>query len=414
MSPWHQRICDIQVNGSNIERVAEGGSLPLTKEALLIEQQNLCISPGWIDTYTELRDPGYEWKEDMESLSQAAIMGGFTHIICYPNTEPCIDNAQICRALIAKASIMPVHLSFMGSLTVGTTGKSLSDLYELHLAQAIAFTDGTYKSHDAGTLLRALQYTTAFDGLIVTYPHEASLSQMGSMNDGTQAVILGMKGIPEMAESIQVVRDIMLSQYAGARIHFQPISSPQALKHIQSFQLQNKRITTGIAIPHLALDDTLLGEYDTNYKVFPPLRSKNQVEELQQAIGRGEVDVLCSGHAAQGPEDKACEFALAEYGMLSLQTAFSLANESLIRKDIINLSQFVELITYNPAQLLGIEVNTINEGATANLTVFNPVKEWVLSSDMIDSRAKNSPFLGRTLIGKVEGVYVKSSYNQTN
>ncbi len=413
-SPRHQMYSDILVEGEKITQLTEGGSIPLAKDFTIVEKEGLYASPGWVDMYTELREPGYEWKETMEELALAAAMGGFTDILCYPNTSPCIDHAQIVSFLKTKASTLPVNLHFTATITHDAAGKELAQLYESHLEGIKAFTDGCPAKYTPDLLLRAMQYIKAFDGLVITYPNDPSLSRFGIMNEGDQAVMLGMKGIPEMAESSVAGRDVMFANYSEARLHIQPLTSPTALEQI-SLQLKSERhVTTGIAIPYLALDDQVISSFDSYYKVFPPIRDVGQVDQLKKAIQNGRVHTLCTAHAAQGPEEKDCEFALAEYGMLSLQTAFSLAYMYLIEPGYIDLSRWVEMISINPRNILRLPPATIQIDQQANLTLFNPVNEWVFSQEMIPSRAKNSPFTGRALRGHVEGLYTRGKWIKTN
>ncbi len=413
-SPHHEVVSDILVEDDQIIDIAAAGSITDESIQLIIEEDGLHVSPGWIDLCVELREPGYEWKETMQELAQAAASGGFTDILCYPNTLPCIDHSQVVSFLRSKANELSINFHFTGTLTHGYQGRELSEMYELHQAGVLAYTDG----HDADcvpeVLLRALQYVNAFDGLVINYPSETSLTSLGHMNEGDQSVILGMKGIPELAEYTTAYRNVMYANYTGTRLHLQPISSPDTIEQIYSITNGNSRITSGVAIPYIALDDSAVSTFHTHYKIFPPLRAPSQVQQLKNAIGAGKIDILCTGHAAQGPEEKNQEFALAEYGMLGLQTAFSLALMQLVEPGYINLSRWIELISINPRKILKLPVQTIQKDRQANLTLFNPVKEWVLSSDAIPSRAKNTPFTGRTLLGKIKGIYTKNRWIETN
>lgn len=408
-SAYHLQQCDIWVVGSTIVEIAPAFSLS-TNNKVVIESDGLCVSPGWIDMQVHLSEPGNEAKETLSATALAAAKGGFTHILCYPNTLPIADNAQVLQALQLRTEHLPIYFHFAGTLTHNAQGKEIADLYEMHTLGAIAFTDGVFSSPSAGLNLRLRQYMQPFEGLMICYPSEKSLVADGQMNEGKAAVQIGMKGIPEMAESLSVTSELYLYGYAPTRTHFQPITSPEALKVLSEAKKKYDKISLGTAVMYIALNDENLHSFDTNYKVYPPLRAQYQIEQIISHIQKGTIEVLTSAHFPQGLEEKETEFDVAEHGMLGLQTAFSLANEVLVQKGKIDLTHLIRLFSHNPRRILRLPALSIEKQQIAELTLFVPEEQWTLSATNIPSTAKNTPFLNRSLKGRVYGVLCKGQW----
>ncbi|MEM6800726.1 MAG: dihydroorotase [Bacteroidota bacterium] len=399
----HNKKVDILIEKGKIKEVSKGGSIK-AKGLEAIEFPNACISPGWFDMQVHLSDPGFEYKESFKDLNDAAIKGGFTGLLCYPNTEPVVDNGQILRSLIQQSQHFPVDFFFSGALSHGTEGKDLAEVYEMHEAGAKAFTDGTHPVQNPGLLLRAFQYTKAFSGLIIDCPMDLLLNGGGQMHEGAVSTSLGMKGIPLLSESLALSRQLQILEYAAARLHVQPISSSESVALMQAAKRKKLQVSVGTNIAYLSMTDKMLEEFDSNYKLFPPLRSEKSLKQLQKALEKGQIDVISSGHQAQGTEEKNLQFEQAEPGMLSLQTFFSQANEHLIQKGIIDLDKWVSMLAIKPREILGLDIPALEEGAVPNLTIFDPEKSWTFDASQISSRAKNSPHLNKKQIGKVLGL----------
>lgn len=417
-SGFHRSRVDILIDQGHISRIDSAFAIGMDGVETLIEGDNLHVSPGWVDLYVQSGEPGHEWKEDLASLAKAAVQGGFTTLMTYPHTYPVLDSYPVIQALLVNARNLPVHLWVAGALTQGTEGKALTEMYNMHQVGADAFTDGVFAAPSSGTLLRGLQYLSTFQGKMIVYPLDQSLVQGGLMNEGATASLLGLRGMPDVSEAVAIAKIIELLHYYPAAIHFQPLTSARAIRliseHRSSLHDSDPKPTIGVAIQHLVFPDTMLREFDTNYKVFPPLRSYEQVGRLREALQKGEIQVLCTGHQAQSIEEKKNSFTLAEYGMLGLQTAFSLANKYLIQENLIDLSGWVELISINPRQIMGKPQIKIEIGHTAELTLFNPAESWRFEREMLPSRAGNSPLLGETLFGKVKGIFNKSAFFQAD
>ena len=405
-SEHHQQSRDILIEDGIISSIAE--TIQSEAESVIEEAGDWYISPGWVDMQVHLNVPGFEWIEDLGQLDMAARMGGYTRLVCYPNTHPPLDNSQLIQSLRSRTVDLMTHFHFAGSLTRGEALSDLAELYDMSESGAIAFTNGVQRSVNTLSFLKGMEYVKAFNGLILHYPYEKSLHSSGLINEGVQASLLGMAGIPEIAESSSMGRDLELWSYAGCRMHFQPISSPRGLDIYRTYKKHSTTLSCATSLPYLAFDDTILKDFNTHFKLFPPLRDRLQKGKLLTALKEGVIDVINSGHLAQGREEKDVQFEQASYGMLGLQTSFSLANKYLIQEGHINLKQWVDLVSINPRNILGLPKASILEGLPVEASLFKTSDSWKLTEEHIASRAKNSPFIGETLEGKVIGNMVGS------
>lgn len=409
-SEYHGQQVNIQIEAGIITHI-DTADIPLASDEVeRIHIAGLHVSPGWLDMHVQLADPGYEWKESLTEMAQAAVKGGFTGVLAYPNTQPVIDNSYLIESIRLRTRHLPIEVHLAGSISEGGAGKEMAEMYDMHKAGALAFTDGNHPLQNGGLLMRALLYNQSFDGLLIQYPTDNHLVGEGQMHEGVVSVNLGMKGIPSIAERLGTARDLRIHDYAGGRIHFHPITTGDSLAELDVVRQTDERISLGTNISYIAAWDENLHDFDTNYKTMPPLRSRQEADRLVQAIAKGQVQVLASGHNPQGSEEKKLQFEQAEPGMLGLQTAFSLAYEHLVVPGHISLGQLIELFSHNPRRLLGLESVVIKKGSKANLSLFCPKEEWTLTASQIPSQAKNSPFLGRPLQGKVAGVIHRGYY----
>ncbi len=412
-SPHHLTKQDICIEKGYIVEIGKIESNASKEVEIISFSEETYVSPGWLDLQTHLQDPGFEWKESIEQLAEAAIKGGYTALHCLLDIDPHASNRQVINSLQSRVSSLPVNFLFSGDITQERKGQELAELYDMNLSGAISFSDGSIQSLDSGILLRALQYSQAFQALICLYPYDKGLIGDGQANEGQQAVSLGMKGMPMLAEVLGIERAIRLAEYTQSPIHFQPITSYEGLSAINKAKESGIKLTAAVGIPYIALNDSALTTFDSVYKVFPPLRSEEQTQKLKEAVKNGWVDALCTCHLAQGTEEKNKEFGLAEYGMLGLQTAFPLIWEHLITPGLLNLSQMVELISLNPRNILGVPCPTIEKGKRAELTFFQPNVKWVLDAKEIPSKAKNSAFLNQDLKGRVAGIFTNQLFHST-
>lgn len=410
-SKFHDQVMDVWVEENKITDITPPGKVDRSDAQIIDLPAGTCLSPGWIDTMVQLSDPGYEYKESLTQLSQAALSGGFGSIICAPNTDPVVDNSQMVHSLKSRTKHLPITFHFCGAITEQAKGGDLAEVYDMHQAGAIGFSDGAHPLPNAGIFLRALQYMKSFNGLLIQTPSDVSLVGEGQMNEGIESTKLGMPGIPEMAEVIPTLRDIELYRYEPGRVYYSPMSSPQAIEALSEAQTNYPHISIGTHLYYLLLSDQDISGFDSVYKVFPPLRTPEQVQTLKQALKSGKINILSSGHCPQGIEEKQLEFRHAEPGMLGLQTFYPLAQAHLVNEGWTSLGDLIRLISHMPRKIFGLDPVSISNGSIADFTLFHPEKSWKLQAKNIPSRAKNSPWIDTELTGQVLGIYQKGRFH---
>jgi dihydroorotase len=367
----------------------------------VIEAAGLCVSSGWLDMQVVSCDPGFEHKEDLDSMIRCAAAGGFTAVCVHSYNQPALHNKAQIEYLINKTKNKVVDVLPLGTITVDGNGKELAEMYDMKTSGAIAFSDYKHPIKDAGMVMRALQYSSNIDSLIVTHCADESMAGGWQMNEGETSTILGLKGIPALAEELMVQRNIAILEYNGGRLHIPTISCKGSIELIKKAKSAGLNISCGVSAAHLYMDDSVLKDFDTNYKLNPPLRAKKDVQALRNAVENGVIDVIVSDHLPQDIESKELEFDHADFGMINLQTAFSCALEGLKEK---NIHALVNALTVNPRRILGLEQTDIAEGKEANLTLFSLSEETMLTEKNNHSRSNNSPFFNKALNGRVVGV----------
>lgn len=370
-----------------------------------ISADGLCVSAGWVDMFAYVGEPGLEYKEDLETLSAAAAAGGFTEVLCLPNTNPVVQSKAGINFIKSKSALLPVTLHPLAALTVETQGKDLTEMIDLYKAGAIGFTDGTKPLQGADVLLKALQYLQTFDGLLLNRPEHTRLTEHGQMHEGQASTRLGMKGIPALAEEVMVTRDLQLLAYTGGKMHFSLISTSAAIEAIRQAKAAGLQVTCDVASYQLAFTDETIPPFDTNYKVSPPFRGEADAAAIRQGLKDGTIDALVSAHMPQDTESKKLEFDLAEFGIINLETAFAVANTTL--GDSLSTAALVEKFSANPRRILGLAAPHLAVGEAANLTLFSTEQVWVPAPEHTKSKSDNSPFFGMALTGKVIGIIHK-------
>lgn len=398
-SPYHGKTVDILVERGIITEIKS--SIKADKGLKVIEADGLCVSQGWIDMQADFCDPGFEHKEDLESGIEAARRGGFTGVCVMSGTNPPLHNKAQIEYLLRHSMKYVVDLYPVGTVTHQKEGKDIAEMYDMKLAGAVAFSDYKKPLKDAGLVMRALQYSKNVGSFIMTHCDEKSISGDGQMNEGVTSTRLGLKGIPSLAEELMVQRNLQILEYSGGRIHFPTLSAKGSLDHIRKAKAAGLQVTAGVAAHNLLLDDTALESFETNYKVNPPLRSKDDVSALRKALENGLIDVVVSDHAPQDVESKELEFDLADHGMLGLQTAFACMVTAMPR---ITPEKVAECLAENPRRILELPSSAIKENQQANLTLFSLSGKTTLTEQTIASRSRNTPFIGETLNGAVIGV----------
>ncbi len=403
-SPFHNQVKDIFISDGKIKKI--GNKLPSVNTATEIKQDNLHVSIGWFDLNSYLADPGYEQKETIQTGCRAAAAGGFTHICCMPDTNPVIQTKSQIEYVLRQSADEVVSVHPIGAVTHNTEGKDLAEMYDMYKAGAIAFSDGPRASVSAGMVERSLLYVKAFGGLIMNHPEDKSISKNGVMHEGITSTQLGLPGAPALAEEIAVSRDIAILVYTESKLHLTGISLKKSVELIRAAKKKGLNISASVSAYNLLLDDSAVGAYNTNYKVNPHLRSKEDIKALIKGIGDGTIDTITSAHRPQDEECKKLEFDKADFGMLGFETCYAIANTAL--RGQIDTDKMVELLASNPRKLLNVTAPSITEGSEADLTLFNPDKNWIFTEKDICSKSKNTPFIGTQFTGKVIGVVNKS------
>ncbi|BDD10381.1 dihydroorotase [Fulvitalea axinellae] len=361
----------------------------------IIEGEGSFLSTGWFDMRSNFRDPGLEYKEDLQSGRLAAQAGGFTDVLLMPETDPVIATKNEIRYLVATNHDNLVQIHPASAVTLGLKGDSFTDMVDLHHAGAKAFTEGETPIHNSDILLKTLQYLQPINGLLINRPEDYYLSLFGLMHEGHQSTLMGTKGIPSLAETLMVQRDLNLLRYAGGKIHFAKISAKGTVEAIREAKAEGLQVTCDVAAHQLCFTDEDLAGFDTNLKVSPPFRSEEDRLALIDGLLDGTIDAIVSSHEPHDIECKRLEFDLADPGIIGLQTVFSTAQRG-IPQDV-----FLEKVTVGPRSILGIESPKIAEGETACLTLFSPETKWTFDEKTNRSKSENSPFFGLELEGKV-------------
>ncbi len=402
-SPFNDQVKDILISNGKIKKI--GSRLQNTSKAKEIKEDNLHVSIGWLDLNTFLGDPGFEQKETIESGCKAAAAGGFTHICCMPNTLPVIQTKAQVEYVLGKSAHQLVSVHPLGAVTHNTEGHDLADMYDLHMAGAIAFCDGIKPSAPAGVVERALLYVKAFDGLIMVHSEDKSISKNGVMHESIVSTKLGLPGAPALAEEIAVNRDLFVLEYTGSKLHLLNVSLKRSVDLIRAAKKKKLNLSASVNVYNLLLDTSAVGDYNTNCKVNPHLRSKEDIAALVKGVNDGTIDAVSSAHQPQDEDCKKLEFDKADFGMIGLETCFAVVNTAL--KESVGLGLIVNLLAQNPRRILGMEIPTITEGAAADLTLFNPTRKWTFAESDIQSKSKNTPFVGTEFTGRVTGVLHK-------
>lgn len=410
-SDLNGQLVDIFINKNGlIEKI--GTNISVSKSTTIFEKAGTHVSIGWADVGVHTCDPGFEHREDLASTARAAMTGGFTAVMPFPNTEPATHSKSEILYIKNKTQSYLVDFEPIGALSADCKGKDLAELIDMSQAGAVAFSDGKKSVQDGGLILRGLQYSKSFSGIIFNVPLDKSIAPHGQMHEGLTSTSLGLSGIPSMAEELVVQRDLQLLEYSGGHLHFHNISTARSVDLVRQAKKQGLNVTSSVAALNLCLTDEALKNFDTYLKVMPPLREKSDIDALIKGLKDGTIDFIDSNHTPIDTEGKDLEFPYAAFGAIGLESAFSLTHTVLNRK--LSIDQFIELWAINPRTVLGLPVPQITEGVVANLTLFNPNEKWTFTGKDIYSKSRNSPLLSNPqladLKGKVYGVVNKGQY----
>lgn len=401
-SPFHKKVKNVLIQNGTITAISDKNA---TADKV-IKAEGMKLTPGWFDLGTFIGDPGLEHKEDLASGTEAAAAGGFTEMAILPNTSPSIQTKNDIAYVTRGNGSRLVSVHALASVTRNNKGEELTEMIDMHQAGAVAFTDGLKPVWHTDIFLKSLQYLQKFNGLLIDHPEDIWLNMFGQMHEGVQSTMLGLKGMPRIAEEIAVGKGLTLLDYAGGRLHFSRISTAKSVELIKAAK-KKLNVTCDITAYQALLDDTSTQGFETSYKVNPPLREKSDQDALIKGLKDGIIDVICSGHMPHDEESKNIEFDHADFGMINLQTFGP--NLAMLSKSV-DWEILVKNVAINPRKLLNLEVPEVKEGAVANITVFDPHTKWTLNDKTNMSRSRNSPWFGKEVTGKAVAVFNNSRY----
>ncbi len=399
-TPLHQKSVSLLLENG---RIAEIDPKEVGEVDVQIEKKGLMASLSWFDMRVFSGEPGEEFREDLESLSNVLLAGGFGGALLMPNTKPVLQNRSDFSSVIAKNQGKAVKIHPASAVTINCEGDNLNEMLDAHHAGVPAFTDGQQPIWNSDILVKSLQYLQKFDGLLMNFPQDKNLAMFGQMSEGIVSTGLGLKGIPHLAEELMIQRDLELLKYAEGKIHFSCLSSAKSVELIRGAKAEGLNVTCDVNIHHLILDDTHLESFDANYKVSPPLRTQKDIAALIEGVNDGTIDVIVSAHQPYDQDHKKLEFDYAAFGIMGSQIVFPLYQQFL--KDKIALETFINCIAANPRKILKIEVSSIEKGNPADLTLFTTDEEWTFDDQSNQSKSDNSPFYNTTFKAKALAVF---------
>mgnify|MGYP001226964027 CR=1 FL=1 len=397
-SPLHRKQKNVLISNG---RIAEIGDKKFTADKV-IQAEGMYLSAGWLDIGTYAGDPGFEHKEDLNSLNQVAAASGFTELALLPNTNPCIQSKNDVSYIIRHNDSRLVQMHAIAAVSKNIKGEELTEMIDLHHAGAVAFSDGLKPVWHTDIFLKTLQYLQPFNGLLIDHPEDIWLNMFGQMHEGITSTKLGLKGMPRLAEEIMVKRNLDLLSYAGGKLHLHKLSSAAVFDLLRIARKQGLQVSCDVSAYQALLSDELLTDFNTNYKVNPPLREKHDQEAIIKALKDNTIDVLCSAHMPQDEESKNLEFDLADFGIINLQT---FASQLSALSKWVDIGLLIEKVAYNPRKILNMPEASIAKEAKANLTLFAAEASWEYKESNNLSKSKNSPWLGQTLKGKAVATF---------
>lgn len=370
-------------------------------EAEVYDATGKVVAPGLVDIHVHFREPGQEAKEDFLSGSMAAAAGGFTTVCTMPNTKPVVDSAALVRSLEKRAEdVAKVNVKIIGAVTKNQEGKELAELGDMIEAGAVAFSDDGHFDPSAKVMLNAFDYLHTFDKVIVNHEEETTLVEEGVMNEGHRSAMLGMKGRPTVAEDIAVARDILLAEYAGARVHIAHVSTARSVDLIREAKKRGVRVTAEATPHHLTLTDECVNLYDSSTKVNPPLRSKNDCAAIVEGLMDGTIDAVVTDHSPHAQEDKDREYVYAASGFPGLETSLGIMLTDFYHTKKLDLPLIISKMSYEPAKVFGMDCGDISVGKKADIAVIDTEAKWTVDDKKFYTRGSHSPFVGRNLQGK--------------
>lgn len=401
---------DILIRDGKIAEIGEGLS---ANGVETYDASGKMISPGWFDMHVHFREPGQEHKETIETGARAAAFGGFTGVACMPNTDPPIATRDVVEFVVKRQADLPVDVHPIGTVSKGRKGESLAELGDMADGGAVAFSDDGEPVQHGGLMRRALEYARMLDKPILGHEEDLTLNpDHGHMHEGAVATRLGLPGIPGLAEEVMIARDALLAEFTGAHVHVCHISTAKAVEIVRQAKAQGVLITSEACPHHWALNDEAVDEsgFDTHTKMHPPLRTAADVEAIKEGLRDGTIDAIVTDHAPHASFEKEVEFIAAPFGIIGLETCWGLTGRELIKPGVLSVAEAVYKLTVAPREILRLPFPVIEEGAVANLTIFDAYTEWTFEAHHIQSKSVNTPFIGSQVVGKAWAIYNKGQF----
>ena len=402
--PEGEKVCDILVDGDKIVRIA--GNVE-DKAAKVIDAKGLHVFPGLIDMHVHLREPGFEYKEDIASGSAAAVRGGFTQVCCMPNTQPVCDNAAVVGYIIARAKEVGLcKVRPIGAITKGEQGETLAEIGKMKEAGAVALSDDGKPVPSARMMRLGMEYASDFGLICLSHCEDKSLADGGCVNEGYNSTLAGLKGIPRAAEEVMIAREIVLAETLGKRVHICHVSTKGGVRLLRDAKARGVAVTAETCPHYFALTDDIILSYDANTKVNPPVREAEDVEAIKEGLKDGTLDCIVTDHAPHHADEKNVEYDLAAFGISGIETSFSLSYTHLVKGGVLTLGQLTERMSGAPARILGLEGGALKEGGVADIMLADLNEKYVIDSRKFVSKGKNTPFNGSEVYGRVKATIV--------
>lgn len=400
-----KKAVDIRIKKGKIAEI--GKDLTAAKNVKVYDAGGSYISPGWMDMHVHFREPGYEHKETIETGCRAAAFGGFTEVACMPNTNPPIHTRDVVEYIRKNAQPFAVDVHPIGCVSKEREGKAIAEMADMQEGGAVAFSDDGDPVYNSELMRVALEYSSMLGVPIINHEEDLKLSRPGHMHEGKVSTRLGLEGTPGIAEEVMIARDILLAEFTGGHIHVAHISTAKAVELVRRAKADGVNVTTEVCAHHFDLTDEEIerSHFDTNYKMHPPLRTREDVAAMIEGLADGTIDAICTDHAPHAIEEKEVEFIYAPNGIIGLETAWGITGKRLLKSGKMDLHGVLAKLVENPRKILNLDVPEIEEGVVANLTIFNTDQEWTFEAPHVKSKSKNSPYIGSQMTGRAEAIY---------